>query len=163
MQAFTKAYLERLLILHHEIQQTIAGLPQAALDWKPGAETNSISVLVMHIAGAERYWIGEVGLGLTTDRDRPAEFQVYGLSAAEQVENLEASYSFVNHALQDLKLPDLEIERISPRDGRVFTLGWVLIYALEHTATHLGHLQLTRQLWEAAHLPADESGSLPAG
>ena len=163
MQAFTKAYLERLQILHLEIQHTIAGLPQVALDWKPEADTNSIAVLVVHITGAERYWIGEVGLGLTTNRDRPAEFQVSGLSTAELVENLEASYAFVTHALQDLKLPDLEIERISPRDGRIFTLGWVLIYALEHTSIHLGHLQLTRQLWEAAHPPADVGISPPSG
>jgi hypothetical protein len=27
-------------------------------------------------------------------------------------------------------------------------IAWSLLHALEHTALHLGHMQLTRQLWE---------------
>jgi hypothetical protein len=27
-------------------------------------------------------------------------------------------------------------------------VGWALCHILKHTALHLGHLQITRQLWE---------------
>ena len=37
---------------------------------------------------------------------------------------------------------------ISTRDDRNFSAGWALAHALEHTAPHLGHAQVTRQLWE---------------
>ena len=50
--------------------------------------------------------------------------------------------------LDGLSLEELEELRISPRDGRQFTVGWSLAHALEHTAIHVGHAQITRQLWE---------------
>ena len=50
--------------------------------------------------------------------------------------------------LEGLALPDLEATRVSPRDGRTFTVVWCLAHALEHTALHLGHIQVTRQLWD---------------
>jgi len=53
-------YLERLQALHESIESAIEGLPQAALDWVPGPDMNSFAVLVTHVAGAERYWIGDV-------------------------------------------------------------------------------------------------------
>lgn len=28
------------------------------------------------------------------------------------------------------------------------TVAWRLAHALEHTALHLGHMEITRQLWE---------------
>jgi hypothetical protein len=27
-------------------------------------------------------------------------------------------------------------------------VGWALLHALEHTAIHLGHIQITQQLWD---------------
>ncbi len=40
------------------------------------------------------------------------------------------------------------MKRTDPRDGREYTVAWALFHALEHTALHLGQMQLTRQLWE---------------
>ena len=31
---------------------------------------------------------------------------------------------------------------------REVTVGWVLGHALKHTATHLGHVQLMREMWD---------------
>ena len=33
-------------------------------------------------------------------------------------------------------------------DAREFTVAWCLLHALEHSAVHLGHMQIVRQLWE---------------
>jgi hypothetical protein len=58
------------------------------------------------------------------------------------------SSAYARMALTQLALGDLEQERVSPRDGCKFRVGWALLHALEHTALHLGHIQITRQLWE---------------
>jgi uncharacterized damage-inducible protein DinB len=150
METFIEDYLERLQALHGEVAGAIAGLPQAALDWTPDPQANSIAVLVVHLVGAERYWIGDAGLGQTSGRDRAAEFQVSGLSVADLTARLEVAGAYARSALQSLRLADLEVQRLSPRDGRLISTGWALLHALEHTAIHLGHIQLTRQLWEKA-------------
>nr|MBC8492461.1 DUF1572 family protein [Chloroflexota bacterium] len=53
MLSILEDYWERLQALHADIERTIAGLPQAALDWAPGPEMNSLAVLAVHVAGAE--------------------------------------------------------------------------------------------------------------
>jgi uncharacterized damage-inducible protein DinB len=109
---------------------------------------NSIAVLVVHLTGAERYWIGDVVMGDVSGRDRAAEFRTGGISLDALQARLAASTAYAHHALARLALADLEQERVSPRDGRKFTIAWALLHALEHTALHLGHIQITCQLWE---------------
>ena len=148
MEQFLTDYLERLQSLHEDMKKTINRLPQTALDWVPAPGMNSLCVLVVHAAGAERYWIGDVACQDSSDRNRAAEFEVRGLEAANLEARLDQSLSFAGDALAGLKLVDLKEARTSPRDDRKFTAGWALAHALEHTALHLGHAQVTRQLWE---------------
>ncbi|MBI1880044.1 MAG: DUF664 domain-containing protein, partial [Chloroflexi bacterium] len=77
-----EAYLDRLEELHDDMRQAITGLPPAALDWSPGPEMNSLGVLATHVAGSERYWVGEVAGGNPANRDRPTEFRTHGLDEA---------------------------------------------------------------------------------
>jgi hypothetical protein len=81
MQPFAADFLNNLEAQHAEIARTVDGLPQAALDWFPGLDMNSIAVLVIHVVGAERYWLGDVIAREPSNRDRPAEFQTSGLRA----------------------------------------------------------------------------------
>ena len=60
MQSFFTNYLSNLQELHNDIRSTLEGLPQKALDWTPGFGINSLNVLVAHLTGAERYWLGDV-------------------------------------------------------------------------------------------------------
>ena len=145
-------YLERLQTVHAEIQKTIDGLPPEALDWTPGPETNSLSVLAVHVAGAERYWIGDVVGRDPSGRDRPAEFRVRGLDAATLTARLAEALSHSRTVVEGLTLSEMETERISPRDGRSVTVAWALFHALRHAAEHMGHMQLTRQLWDRQHV-----------
>ena len=141
-------YWERLQALHAGIERTIEGLPQAALDWVSGPDTNSLAVLAVHVAGAERYWIGDVVGGDPSGRDRAAEFRAHDLDGAVLKARLAAALAHSQAVLEELTLPDLEETYVSPRDGRQFTGAWCLAHALEHTALHLGHMQITRQLWK---------------
>jgi hypothetical protein len=128
------------------------GLPPDALDWTPfqisADEMNTINILVTHTTGAERYWIGDVALGEKSGRVRKSEFQVKGTTKEELSDKINAATVYARSAVAQLNLEDLAAVRTSARDGRKFTVSWALLHALEHTALHLGHIQITRQLWE---------------
>src|SRR6476661_3080773 len=53
----------------------VSGLPDEALNWRPGAETNSIAVLVAHTWGAAQAHTARAS-GTEIERDRAAEFHV---------------------------------------------------------------------------------------
>lgn len=131
-----------------DILTALDGLPPAALDWIPGPDMNSISVLVFHLTGAERYWIGDVTVQDPTVRDRDAEFKVHEVGVDVLKKRLTDNMEYERAALEKLTIQDLEMTRVSARDGREFTVAWALIHALEHSTLHLGQIQLTRQLWE---------------
>jgi uncharacterized damage-inducible protein DinB len=133
--------------LHADTVKTIESLPAEALDWIPGPEMNSIAVLVAHMTGAERYWIG-LALNKPPDRDREAEFRIQGLGADVLKTHLVSADDYARQTLARFSLTDLEAVRQSPRNAKTFTVGWCLSHALEHTALHTGHIQLTRQLWD---------------
>ena len=139
---------DRLETLHSGIKQAIDGLPQEALDWVPGSEINSLCVLVIHTAGAERYWIGDVIGGDLSDRVREEEFLAKGINAQELNDRLDEALSHSQSVLEALNLDDLEATRTSPRDSHEYTVAWSLAHALEHTALHLGHIQIIKQLWD---------------
>ena len=44
---------------------------------------NSLCVLVVHVCGSARFWIGDVVLGESSNRDRASEFVARGLSKDE--------------------------------------------------------------------------------
>lgn len=148
MQRFAQEYLRSLEGLHAEIDQILDTLPQAALDWSPGPEMNSIAVLAAHVAGSERYLIGDTIAQESSNRDRPAEFSTSTVEGAALKARLAASLEHARGVLETLTVQDLEAERIFPRDGRQVTVTWCLTHALQHTALHTGHMQITRQLWE---------------
>ena len=147
MEQFFIDYLERLQSLHDDMKTTFKALPQTALDWVPGPEMLSFSVLVVHATGAERYWIGDVACQDPSARDRAAEFRVQGLDTAKLEERLDQSLVYVKGVAEKLKLSNLQEVRIGPQGDRKYTAGWALAHALAHTALHLGHAQVARQLW----------------
>lgn len=134
--------------IHAELIHAIDGLPAEALDWLPGEEMNSLSVLVVHLVGSEKYWIGAVALGEPTDRVREEEFKVQGLGLEELKRRILDANAYIRQALARFSLADLDAPRKSPRNEKVFSAGWCLLHALEHSALHLGHIQITRQLWD---------------
>jgi uncharacterized damage-inducible protein DinB len=140
--------LDRFHEIHSDLIKAVNGLPDAALDWTPGKDMNSINVLVVHLTGAEKFWIGAVALGESTERVRDEEFRARGLTAEELRQRLLASDEYARQALSRFKPEDLEMVRTSPTSEKRFTVGWCLFHALEHGSLHLGHIQLTRQLWE---------------
>jgi len=148
MNTVFTALLDRFDELHLEIEKALEGLPVEALDWEPGPDMNSLSVLIVHLTGAERYWVGDVARGEPFPRDRNAEFQVRGLEAAALVKRVRDLAAYERAAFEVMALADLEQERISPRDGKPYSVVWAIGHALEHTALHVGQVQLMSQLWK---------------
>ncbi len=146
-ETFFTDYLERLENLYGSFRAEVEDLPAEALDWVPGPEMNSIAVLLAHTTGSMRYWIGEAALGEPVNRDREREFQTRGVSAAELLQRLDVFLAYARIALPRLELKELAQESDARQNGRPVTRGWALLHALEHGYLHLGHVQLTAQLW----------------
>ena len=148
MQTFFKDYLSLLQDCHNSILEALEGPPPAALDWTPGPDMNSISVLVFHLTGAERYWIGDVAAQDPAERDRDAEFRVHDVEMDILKKRVGDNLEYARNMLNKFTIQDLQTTRVSARDGRKFTVAWALLHALEHATLHLGQIQITRQLWE---------------
>jgi uncharacterized damage-inducible protein DinB len=146
------AYLTDFEELREQIKSLLEGLDPEALDWRPieGAgelATNSLTAMVVHLVGSETYWMKEVIGGKKIVRDRDAEFVTKGLSVPEMRAKIEASGKVTREILSALTEKQLEESR-KWRDRSV-SVRWCILHVVEHIAQHLGHMQLTRQLWLA--------------
>ena len=141
---FFADYLERLEELQHRLHQAVRDLPAEAMDWSPGPAMNSVAVLLAHIAGVLHEGI-DLALGDPPGRVREQEFQTRGVLSAEMLRRLDAVIDYARDALPRLGLEDLGKEQ-KDEDGTI-TGGWALLHALEHAYLHLGHVQLTCQIW----------------
>lgn len=146
------AYLQMLDDLRGQIGDLIVDLPAEALNWRPvegeaDHATNSLAVLAAHVAGAEHFWIAEVVDGQPPTRDRPAEFVTEIDSPESLLEKLEAIGRETREVLVSLTAVDLDGTR-QARD-RIVATRWAILHAIDHTALHLGHMQLTYQLWSS--------------
>jgi uncharacterized damage-inducible protein DinB len=146
-QLFTDI-LERFETIYNAIEKAVADLPAEALDWKPGREMNSIGVILAHTAGAWRYWVGDVAGDSPSGRVRAQEFETHGVDTAEMLARLRAALDTSKEVLTSLEPSRLGEMRTAGMFNEERTVGWALLHALEHTALHAGHIQITRQLWD---------------
>ncbi len=149
MEKFFEEYLTILETCHENVLNAVEGLPQSALNWKPGPDMNSIAVLIYHLTGAERFWIGDVVDQTPSGRDREAEFKVSNVGLDALRDRLNKSLDYLRGAVGKLSLADLAEGRLT-RDGRTVTVSWALLHAVEHSSLHLGNIEVTRQMWQAA-------------
>lgn len=138
-------YLDRLEGLQWWLDRTaVKDLPLEAMDWSPGPEMNSVAVLLAHMTGVLQEGI-DIALNIPPSRVRTQEFDTRGVPAAEMLRRLDAVIDYARSALPSLGWEDLDKPR-ADEDGMI-TCGWALLHALEHSYLHLGHLQLTCQIW----------------
>jgi uncharacterized damage-inducible protein DinB len=138
-------YWQRLEDLQQRLHRSTRDLPAEAMDWLPGPEMSSVAVLLAHITGLVREGI-DIALDVPPGRVRAQEFQTRGVPSAEMLRRLDAAIDHARGGLPRLGLEDLDKER-QDEDGTV-TCGWALLHALEHAYMHLGHVQITCQLWK---------------
>jgi uncharacterized damage-inducible protein DinB len=145
MDAICAAALAKFRQQEEEFRGVVAGLPDEALNWRPGPETNSLAVLVAHTWGAAQAWTARAS-GTEIVRDRDAEFRVV-LDEAGCIAVMDAAGPRVAQFVAAIDPARYGDARIDP-DGEQFTVAGALIHAIEHTQEHLGQAFLTRQLWE---------------
>ena len=137
-------YLGLLESLQRRLHKDVQDLPAEAMGWLPGPEMNSVAVQMAHITGVLHEGI-DIALGDPPGRVRAQEFQTRDVVSAEMLRRLDAVIDYARDALPRLGLEDLDKER-DDDDGPI-SCGMALLHALEHAYLHLGHLQITCQMW----------------
>lgn len=153
MQAATR-YAQRTLDAQAErFASVVDGLPPEALTWRPGDEaTNSIAQIVRHVAAWQPWYLG-VALGdpvplddETLNKKQADSLENDPTTAAELRMLVETTRAQTAETLGRIDALDLD-EEITPY-GDPEPRSFYLSGAIDHAAEHIGHVELTRQLWE---------------
>jgi hypothetical protein len=111
----------------------------------PGPATNSVAALIAHCQGVSEFWLGHVGLGRATTRDRDAEFTAVA-APAELHERLDAMAAQLD---ADVRRLDAGEASDTNRAGRQFLESGdesdaaLVVHVLEELYQHLGQMELT--------------------
>ncbi|HEX7247117.1 MAG TPA: DinB family protein [Actinomycetota bacterium] len=136
-----------------ELRAAVDGCSAERLNHRPaGDDTNSLTVLATHALYSTRSWLSLATGAELPPRDRPAEFQVietdpdafmksFDELAGECTAILEAAGAFdpAREGTAPWRSDDVADEPV--------TAAWALQHALSHLGEHVGHAQLTRQLF----------------
>ena len=143
--------IDRLDTMHSQYFQHMDCLSSADLDWSPGPEMNSLCVLAVHVTAGERFWVG-AAIDAMTERNRPAEFLASGYELVALKERFAANIAYYKEAFKSASSSRLgevvDISLFRDRPPQQCSRGWALLHALDHTAEHLGHAGMTRQLFD---------------
>jgi len=149
-----------LRTLVDDIFAQLDGIPETDLNhWLPQndmRDINTFMTLAVHTVGAGEYWILEAAGGRPVDRNRAAEFSAEGNlpELRERYERWLEDTGEVFDQMDDATLASIYERPANPERGMGAasrSRAECIQHALEHTAVHLGHLQLQRQLWDAEH------------
>jgi uncharacterized damage-inducible protein DinB len=143
-------YLGRIEDLRSQISGMVAALPAEALNWRPiegkgDHAANSLAVLATHIAGAEHFWIAEVVGNRPETRNRDAEFATIAANAMEITQLLAKNALETREVFSTLS--ESELNGMRHTGGRSVPVRWCILHVIDHTSLHLGHMQITYQLW----------------
>ncbi len=135
---------------------TVEGLDEAQLNWRPPtSDSNSVYVIGAHILGNLEAWVLGIACEQPIERDRPAEFRAAGPDAAPLIARAgdlarrfeDALGALAPAALDDVREPSASLRGVGPAEP--LTVRGALMVTIQHAATHLGQLDITRD-W--AHL-----------
>jgi uncharacterized damage-inducible protein DinB len=168
------SFLAQLDELRARMFTDLEDITPAELEWQPRAGTNTIGMLLEHIAIVEVFWT-QVGLQARPEAD-DAEAQaalgmgmdddgmpipenggppavLAGKDLAFYRDQIERGREYLRAVAKSLGGSDLsgDIHR-TRKDGtvRVYDRRWVLYHLVEHLAGHYGQILLLRHLFRAA-------------
>lgn len=121
------------------IRTCLRRLEEDDLWWRPNEASNSVAILVLHLAGNLRQWIG-TGVGDAEDvRRRDEEFDPpVRASTDELLERLETSVADAVRVLEETD-PGRLLETVTVQ-GRELTRLAAAYHAVEHFAMHAGQI-----------------------
>lgn len=147
-----------------ELDELLTDLPAEALLWRPFAvspwkgEAGTLGWLIAHGMSSTVYllkraeWtMGRIEWDAVDGDQGREEFGPADRDPAHLVARAGRTSEYVHALLDSLSAADLEASLPHPRrPDRVFTVRYDLVHAIEHLSQHIGHAQLTRQLWALA-------------
>jgi hypothetical protein len=141
------AKLEELFrSIHAQLRDEVREVSTEELNWKPAPETNSIAALVVHTLGSEAE-VWRVAANVKGNRDRDAEFRVTADDAASLLRELDQADSYLEALAPRVTAQDLgEVRARGEREPQT-SLHW-LVTNYGHAREHLGHIQLTKQVYD---------------
>lgn len=146
--------------LYQDLNRLLADLPSVALLWKPfetspwQGTSNSLGRIVAHAISSTYYLLrranysmgrcawGEVDGDEGREEFGPANHDIDYLRA-----RIKRSQEFVHTFLAGVTSEDLGASRAHPKRPITFAARQDLVHAIDHLSQHIGHAQLTRQLW----------------
>lgn len=142
-------YIAYFKSAHQQIRDMTFDMSEKELNWCPiEGETNSASVLMIHVLGAERFRIHQVAGGIDVDRDRESEFVSNSIALNELLDYLKDVGSNTEDILKKLTLSDLDNIVPAVRSyEKNEPIRWHILHTIEHFGIHIGHLSLNRQLY----------------
>jgi len=109
-----------------------------------GPNTNAVAAIIMHCCGVAEFWLGHVGLGRASERDRDGEF----VKTATLAELRVAVDAALEQLEADVRAIDVGSTVSEFAAGRQFLLdedgsdASLALHVLEELFQHLGHAEL---------------------
>lgn len=143
-------YIASLDDLRAQVAGVVKDLSVEGLNWRPslpaGADpTNSLAVLAVHVAGSEHFWIAECIGRYPATRVRDAEFTYVATNSDEALARLGKVGAETQNVLGKLTAEDLDGAFM--KDDHAVPVRWAIHHVIYHSGLHIGHMQLTYQLW----------------
>ena len=135
--------------VHQQLRDIVGEMDSEQLNWSPAPETNSVAVIVTHTLASELDTLLLVR-DVTGDRDRDSEFRVSVPGVAELLAAIDRADELLTHHGENITGDELMAVRTRPNRDPQIGLHW-LINNYGHAREHLGHLQLTSQMYQEQH------------
>lgn len=153
MSSEINTYIELFKSAHQQMRDIIVDMSEDELIWCPiEGETNSASVLMIHVLGAERFRIHQIAGGIDVNRDRESEFVPSSVTLDNLLDYLKEVDTDTQKVFESLSSSALDkivpAVRSYEKDEPV---RWHVLHTVEHFGIHIGHLSLNRQLYLAGH------------
>ena len=153
MSSEINTYIELFKSAHQQMRDIIVDMSEDELIWCPiEGETNSASVLMIHVLGAERFRIHQIAGGIDVNRDRESEFVPSSVTLDNLLDYLKEVDTDTQKVFESLSSSALD--KIVPADRsyeKDEPVRWHVLHTVEHFGIHIGHLSLNRQLYLAGH------------
>ena len=144
-------YRTELKDLLARLSASVEGLDEEQLNWRPPTSgSNSVYVIAAHILGNLEAWVLGIACEQSIERDRPAEFRAAGPDAAALIDLAgklarrfdETLGALAPAALDGVREPPASLRGVGPAEP--LTARGALMLTVQHAATHLGQLDITR-------------------
>lgn len=133
--------------MQSEMQKIMAEVGVEGMNWTPPLkEVNSLYAIATHTTASQLWWIQENLHGQKVERDRISEFTASDQNLERVNTSIKEGQALTRQILEAIKPEDLQ--KLREVKGKSYTVEWIVLHVIEHTATHLGHMQLTKQMWE---------------